>query len=114
MLGPYCISSSTYWLGYGRSHYDSLRVGELSLEGSVFHHNYDKVPYAGLDGVGFIKRGFFGFFWIKPNPHFWGMGFLVFFFFKFDRKFEFSAYFRVSPVAGGRVCVCSCPAAKVE
>ena len=36
MLGLHCISGSTYRLGYGRSHYDSLRVEELSLEGSVF------------------------------------------------------------------------------
>ena len=36
MLGSYCISGSTYRLGYDRSHYDSLRVEELSLEGSVF------------------------------------------------------------------------------
>ena len=36
VLGLHCISGSTYWLGYGRSHYDSLRVEELSWEGSVF------------------------------------------------------------------------------
>ena len=36
MLDLHCISGSTYRLGYGRSHYDSLRVEELSLEGSVF------------------------------------------------------------------------------
>ena len=46
MLGLHCISGSTYWLGYGRSHYDSLRVEELSLEGSVFI-NMDKIRING-------------------------------------------------------------------
>ena len=37
----------------------------------------------------FLKSGFFGLYWINPDPRFWRMDNMDFFFFKYGGKYQF-------------------------